>query len=184
MVVGIPLAKLLPLMFKIVTNPVVKMLQRNVRKSPFWEQKVFLPMARSYNKASIRVRLWSQGIHRNKEQVERSAHMNDEAALELGAEIVANSATFIVGLLAIIMQQSIVAATEKKKEKQEEQDLMKMETNILELRRQVLDIGLSVEQMDAKVRELTRHVVSMKGYGKTEARKSNEPEKVSLNIKT
>uniref|UniRef100_H2ZKZ0 Optic atrophy 3 protein homolog n=1 Tax=Ciona savignyi TaxID=51511 RepID=H2ZKZ0_CIOSA len=183
MVIGVPLAKLLPLVFKIVTNPVVKVLQRNVSKSQFWEHRVFLPMARSYNKASVRVRLWSQGIHRNKEQVEKSARLSDEAALELGAEIVANSATFIVGLLAIIMQQSIVAATEKKKEKEEQLETKRIEENLIDLRRQVLDIGLSLQEMDARIRELTRTVVAMKGYGKKN-NNSNQPPTVSLSVKS
>uniref|UniRef100_H2ZKZ1 Optic atrophy 3 protein homolog n=1 Tax=Ciona savignyi TaxID=51511 RepID=H2ZKZ1_CIOSA len=183
MVLGIPLSKLIPEIFKAVTKPMVNTLKRNVRKSPYWKDRVFIPMAQSYNKASVRVRLWSQGIHRNKEQVEKSARLSDEAALELGAEIVANSATFIVGLLAIIMQQSIVAATEKKKEKEEQLETKRIEENLIDLRRQVLDIGLSLQEMDARIRELTRTVVAMKGYGKKN-NNSNQPPTVSLSVKS
>ncbi|XP_076816997.1 optic atrophy 3 protein homolog isoform X1 [Clavelina lepadiformis] len=164
MVLGVPFFKLAPLAFKIVTNPFVNILKRNVRKSPFWKEQVFVPMAKSYNRASVRVRLWTQGITRNKEQVERSAKMSEEAALELGAEIVANSVTFAIGLMAIVMQQSIAAATEKKKELKESEETERVETGILELRRDVLDLGLTVQELDARLRELNRTILSMKSY--------------------
>ena len=45
MVFGLPLAKLLPEAFKAFTKPMVNALKRNVRKSPFWKDKVFIPMA-------------------------------------------------------------------------------------------------------------------------------------------
>jgi len=45
MVLGIPLAKLIPEIFKSVTKPMVNSLKRNVRKSPFWKDAVFIPMA-------------------------------------------------------------------------------------------------------------------------------------------
>ncbi|CAK8679809.1 optic atrophy 3 protein homolog isoform X2 [Clavelina lepadiformis] len=164
MVLGIPLAKLIPEIFKTVTKPMVNGLKRSVQRSPFWKDRVFIPMAQSYNRASVRVRLWTQGITRNKEQVERSAKMSEEAALELGAEIVANSVTFAIGLMAIVMQQSIAAATEKKKELKESEETERVETGILELRRDVLDLGLTVQELDARLRELNRTILSMKSY--------------------
>ena len=47
MVLGVPLFKLAPLAFKVVTKPLVDSLKRTVRKSPFWKNNVFVPMARS-----------------------------------------------------------------------------------------------------------------------------------------
>ena len=47
MVFGIPLAKLVPELFKAVTKPMVNVIKRNVRKSPFWKSTVFIPMAQS-----------------------------------------------------------------------------------------------------------------------------------------
>jgi len=54
MVFGIPFAKLLPEVFKAVTKPMVNILKRNVRKSPFWKDKMFIPMAQcKHSKSAI-----------------------------------------------------------------------------------------------------------------------------------
>lgn len=45
MVLGIPLAKLAPLLLKTVTKPAVDILKRNVKKGGFWKTKVFIPLA-------------------------------------------------------------------------------------------------------------------------------------------
>ena len=121
------------------------------------------------------MRLWTQGIRRNKEQVEKSAKMSEEAALELGAEIVANTVTFGIGIIAIVMQQSIASATEKKREKKHEKEVKKMEQNVLELERKVFDLGLTLEEINAKLRELDRTILSLPGYGKIVPTKKNEP---------
>ena len=47
MVLGVPLFKLAPLAFKVITKPFVDTLKKNVRRSPFWKNSVFVPMARS-----------------------------------------------------------------------------------------------------------------------------------------
>lgn len=131
-----------------------------------------------YNKASVRVRLWSQGITRSKEQVEKSAKLSEEAALELGAEIIANSMTFAIGIIAIIMQQSIAAATEKKRELESEEENKNLEVNIMELKNKVFDLGLNLEVLDARLRELNRTIMSMDGYNKIKVGppQSDEPE--------
>jgi len=46
MVLGVPLAKALPLVLKVVTKPVIETLKKKVRKNPNWENSVFLPIAR------------------------------------------------------------------------------------------------------------------------------------------
>ncbi|XP_039247439.1 optic atrophy 3 protein homolog isoform X2 [Styela clava] len=165
MVLGIPLAKFIPEAFKAFSKPIVNVLKKNVTKSPFWKDTVFIPMAKYYNKQSVRTRLWTQGIRRTKEQIEKSSQMSEEAAIELGAEIVANTFTFIIGLLAILMQQSISAATERKKVEAEENILQRIEKNQLELHRKVLELGLDLQKQDTKIRELNRKVLSLPQYG-------------------
>ena len=110
--------------------------------------------------------MWSQGITRSKEQVEKSARLPEEAALELGAEIVANTVTFAIGIIAIIMQQTIASATEKKREIKNEEESRQTEVTILELKKKVFDMGLTLEVLDARIRELNRTVMSMEGYNK------------------
>ena len=45
MVLGIPASKLTAEVFKAVTKPVVNAIKRNVRKSPFWKDRMLIPMA-------------------------------------------------------------------------------------------------------------------------------------------
>ena len=120
------------------------------------------------------MRLWTQGIQRNKDQVEKSAKLSEEAALELGAEIVANSVTFGIGLLAIIMQQSIVSATEKKREKLQDEESRKVELGILELQSTVFEMGLRLETMDAQLRQMNRTIMSMEAYNKISSKDLNK----------
>lgn len=46
MVLGVPLAKFAPLLFKIVSKPVVDNLKKEALKHPEWKEKVILPIAR------------------------------------------------------------------------------------------------------------------------------------------
>jgi len=113
---------------------------------------------------SIRVRLWTQGIHRNKEQVERSARMSDEAALDLGAEIVANVVTFVIGLAAIVMQQSIAAAAEKKKEDEQENESDKIESTLQNLTEKVENLDITVLNIQERLNEINETVALIKSH--------------------
>jgi len=115
---------------------------------------------------SLRLRLYSQGLKRNKEQLERSAHMSDEAALDLGAELVANTATLFIGLVAIAMQQSLSSASEKKKKEELEEKERHKQEEIEHLKAKVLDLGITLEHLDTKIREMNRTILSMSAYNK------------------
>ena len=127
-----------------------------------------------YNKVTISLRLWTQGLNRSKDQIERSARLTNEAAVELGAEIVVNSVTVIIGLASIILQQSIAARTEEKKEMKKKSEHLKLEADVLELRQKVFDIGLSFQELDTKMREINRTIVAMKNYDAVSAKIATE----------
>ena len=50
MVAGIPMAKFLPELFKTMTKPLVNTIKKNVSKSDYWCNSVFIPMAQSKTK--------------------------------------------------------------------------------------------------------------------------------------
>ena len=99
--------------------------------------------------------------------------MSEEAALELGAEIVANAVTFIIGLMAILLQQHIASATEKKRESSQWNDIERNEMNLLELRENVLHLGSSVNDLQEKIEELNRTIILMKTYNKQSVSKKD-----------
>jgi len=175
MVLGIPLAKAAPLILKIVTKPLVETLKKEARKGSRWNNLVVLPLARYYNKLSLRMRLYSQGLQRNKEQIERSARMSDEAALDLGAELVANTATLGIGLVAIIIGQSLAASAEKEKKAQQAEVEREQQEKIEELENKVLELGFAYSKLDTQYRGLERTVLFMKGYNEVST-KEKSPE--------
>ena len=111
--------------------------------------------------------MWTQGIRRNREQLEKSSEMSDEAALELGAEMVANFMTFVLGLMAIIMQQSIAAATEKKKEDEQHDESEAVETRISGLQNSVMEISSRIRSLEEQQQQLNQMVVLMKPIKKS-----------------
>lgn len=166
MVLGVPLAKAAPLFLKVMTKPIVDGLKRNAQRNPqsFWNSCIILPLARYYNKQSLRFRLYSQGLHRNKQQLEESAKMNDEAALQLGAEIVANTATIVIGLVAIIMQNYLSAQAEYKKKVDRKYEEEEKDEEIRRLGEKVVDLDFAVEHLNTQLRSLNRTVLMMKAY--------------------
>jgi len=168
--------KVIPEVFKTATKPLINAVKSYVKKSPFWRDSVFLQMARNYNKLSLRMRLYSQGLQRNKEQIERSARMSDEAALDLGAELVANTATLGIGLIAIIIGQSLSASAEKEKKAQQAEVEREQREKIEDLENKVLELGLAYSQLDTQYRGLERTVLFMKGYNEV-SNKEKDPKK-------
>jgi len=64
MVLGVPFFKLAPLAFKVVTKPFVDLLKRNVKKSSFWKDSVFVPLANSKLSCNVaRTVLMSSGVN-------------------------------------------------------------------------------------------------------------------------
>ena len=122
------------------------------------------------------MRLYSQGLQRNKEQIERSARMSDEAALDLGAELVANTATLGIGLIAIIIGQSLSASAEKEKKAQQAEVEREQREKIEDLENKVLELGLAYSQLDTQYRGLERTVLFMKGYNEV-SNKEKDPKK-------
>ena len=88
--------------------------------------------------------------------------MSDEAALELGAEIVANVTTFVIGLAAIVMQQTIAAATEKKKEEEEDEESAKIETALQDLTEKVEKMDITVLTIQERLTEINETVELIK----------------------
>ncbi|XP_074978609.1 optic atrophy 3 protein isoform X1 [Caretta caretta] len=75
--------------------------------------------------------------------------LNEEAAAELGAELLGEAIVFGVGGLCIFLEYARQASNTRRKE--EEQS-----STLLGLQEQVAELGLAVETLDAQLREVNR----------------------------
>ena len=101
--------------------------------------------------------------------------MSDEAALDLGAELVANTATLGIGLVAIVIGQSLAASAEKEKKAREAEAERERLEKIEELENKVLELGFAYSKLDTQYRGLERTVLFMKGYNEV-SNKEKSPE--------
>ena len=82
--------------------------------------------------------------------------LNEEKAVELGAEMLGQAIIYGVGAGTIFFE---INRSQKKDQQKEEEQNRKIQS----LRDKIDDLGLDVEQQAAQIRELTRLIHSMHG---------------------
>lgn len=80
--------------------------------------------------------------------------LNEEAAADLGAELLGEAIVFGVGGLCIFLEYSRQSANTKKKEEE-------LSSTLSNLHEQVAELNLTVETLDAQLREVNRLVVGL-----------------------
>ncbi|XP_007430856.1 optic atrophy 3 protein [Python bivittatus] len=80
--------------------------------------------------------------------------LNEEAAAELGAELLGEAIVFGVGGLCIFLEYSRQSSNSKKKEDE-------LSSTLLGLQAQVMELTLTVETLDAQLREMNRVLVEV-----------------------
>uniref|UniRef100_A0A8C5QKM1 Outer mitochondrial membrane lipid metabolism regulator OPA3 n=1 Tax=Leptobrachium leishanense TaxID=445787 RepID=A0A8C5QKM1_9ANUR len=145
MVVGaFPIAKLLYLGVRQLSKPLANRIKAGARRSEFFRTYVCLPPAQVYHWVEMRAKMRIMGF--------RGAAikpLNEEAAAELGAELLGEATIFIVGVGCIVAEYSRQALNSKRKEEEMEARLNSMEAEIARL-------GLLTEEVDARVRGVER----------------------------
>ena len=79
--------------------------------------------------------------------------LSEEAAVELGANIIGESFLFTVAVGTIAFEYARQARKETKREEQEMED-------IDSLQKKVEELGIQLEQQDARIREIHRLVIA------------------------
>lgn len=80
--------------------------------------------------------------------------LNEEVAAELGAELLGEAIVFGVGGLCIFLEYSRQSTNTKKKEEE-------LNSTLLGLQEQVMELSLTVETLDARLREMNRVLVEV-----------------------
>ncbi|XP_053328669.1 optic atrophy 3 protein [Spea bombifrons] len=149
MVVGaFPIAKLLYLGIRQISKPLANRIKAGARRSEFFRTYVCLPPAQVYHWVEMRAKMRIMGF--------RGAAvkpLNEEAAAELGAELLGEAIIFVVGGGCLVAEYARQAANTRRKEEE-------LEARLHEMEQKITSLGLLTEEVDAKVRETERKLVA------------------------
>ncbi|XP_030008941.1 optic atrophy 3 protein homolog [Sphaeramia orbicularis] len=149
MVVGaFPIAKLLYLGVRQMSKPVANRIKAGARRSEFFKNYICLPPAQLYHWIEMRTKMRIMGF--------RGATikpLNEEAAAELGAELLGEAIIFLIGGGCMVLEYSRQATNSRRKEDE-------LNATITELQTQIAELTLTTETLDAQLREVNRLLVS------------------------
>ncbi|XP_013918415.1 PREDICTED: optic atrophy 3 protein [Thamnophis sirtalis] len=144
-----PIAKLLYLGVRQLSKPLAARIKDGARASPFFRQYICGPPAQLYHWVEMRTKMRIMGF--------RGAAikpLNEDVAAELGAELLGEAIVFGVGGLCIFLEYSRQTSNTKKKEEE-------LNCTLLGLQEQVTELGLTLETLDARLREMNRVLVEV-----------------------
>nr|XP_006627592.1 PREDICTED: optic atrophy 3 protein [Lepisosteus oculatus] len=150
MVVGaFPIAKLLYLGIRQMSKPVANRIKAGARRSEFFKNYICLPPANLYHWIEMRTKMRIMGF--------RGATikpLNEEAAAELGAELLGEAIIFLVGGGCMVLEYARQSANTRRKEEE-------LNHTLADLQTQVAELSLASETLDAQLREVNRLLLSL-----------------------
>ncbi|XP_066963764.1 optic atrophy 3 protein homolog isoform X4 [Macrobrachium rosenbergii] len=145
-----PLAKLAFLFVKQVARPLSSRIRRGAIRNAFFKEKICLPPARLYHWCEVRMKMYVMNITRSKESAP-IPRLNEEAAIELGANLLGEGVIFGIAVAILAFEVGRQKEKDRKKEEKEADFINGLENRINEL-------TFANEELDTKIRELTRAV--------------------------
>ncbi|XP_038623229.1 optic atrophy 3 protein [Tachyglossus aculeatus] len=147
MVVGaFPMAKLLYLGVRQLSKPLANRIKAGARRSQFFKTYICLPPAQLYHWVEMRTKMRIMGFRGS-----AIKPLNEEAAAELGAELLGEAIIFGVGGACLLFEYSRQAGNTRRKE--EEQS-----GTMASLHQEVGELALTVEALQAQLREISRQL--------------------------
>ncbi|XP_068520696.1 optic atrophy 3 protein [Anas acuta] len=151
-----PIAKLLTLGARQLSRPLAARIKAGARASPFFRAYICLPPAQLYHWVEMRAKMRIMGF--------RGAAvkpLNEEAAAELGAELLGEAIVFGVGGLCIYLEYARQAGQARRREEEQAAALREM--------------AAGLERMRAELDELKAAAASGGGGAKAEAGSAHGP---------
>ncbi|XP_068248891.1 optic atrophy 3 protein homolog isoform X2 [Palaemon carinicauda] len=145
-----PLAKLAFLFVKQVARPLSSSIRRGAVRNSFFKEKICLPPARLYHWCEVRMKMYVMNITRSKESAP-IPRLNEEAAIELGANLLGEGVIFGIAVAILAFEVTRQKEKDRKKEEKEADFINSLEHRINEL-------AFANEELDTKLRELTRTI--------------------------
>ncbi|KAK8743770.1 hypothetical protein OTU49_001259 [Cherax quadricarinatus] len=160
-----PLAKLGTLVIKQVSKPLASIAKNRAKNSHFFRTYVLMPPAQFYHWCEVRMKMYVMNLGRTG-QSSTIPRLSEEAAIELGANLLGEGVIFGIAVAILAYEVSRQKEKEKKKEEAEQAFINNLETRINEL-------TFSSEELDTKVRELTRLSYALQSQLKTKEAKTS-----------
>ncbi|XP_060928582.1 optic atrophy 3 protein homolog [Limanda limanda] len=114
MVVGaFPIAKLLYLGVRQMSKPVANRIKAGARRSEFFKSYICLPPAQIYHRVEMRTKMRIMGFRGS-----TIKPLNEDKAVELGAELLGEAFIFLIGTGCIVLEYSRQAANSRSKEEE------------------------------------------------------------------
>ncbi|XP_015806262.1 optic atrophy 3 protein homolog [Nothobranchius furzeri] len=145
MVVGaFPIAKLLYLGVRQLSKPVANRIKAGARRSEFFKNYICLPPAQMYHWIEMRTKMRIMGF-----KGATIKPLNEDAAAELGAELLGEAIIFLIGGGCMVVEYSRQAANSRRKEEELNETITSLKTEIAEL-------TLTTETLDTQLKEVKR----------------------------
>ncbi|TNN66604.1 Optic atrophy 3 [Liparis tanakae] len=149
MVVGaFPIAKLLYLGVRQMGKPVANRIKAGARRSEFFKTYVCLPPAQIYHWVEMKTKMRIMGFRGS-----TIKPLNEDAAAELGAELLGEAIIFIIGGGCMLLEYSRQATNARHKEEEQNETITSLQT-------QLSEVTLATETLDAQLREMKRLLLS------------------------
>lgn len=140
MVVGaFPMAKLLYLGIRQISKPLANRIKEGARRSEFFKTYVCLPPAQLYHWVEMRTKMRIMGFRGT-----AIKPLNEEAAAELGAELLGEATIFIVGGGCMVLEYWRHQAQQRHKEEEQRAAWVEMQDEVGRL-------ALALEALQAQV---------------------------------
>ncbi|XDB60162.1 PREDICTED: optic atrophy 3 protein isoform X1 [Capra hircus] len=159
MVVGaFPMAKLLYLGIRQVSKPLANRIKEAARRSEFFKTYICLPPAQLYHWVEMRAKMRLMGFN-----AETIKPLNEEAAAELGAELLGEATIFMVACGCLVLEYSRQKTQQRRKEGEQlaTWDAMRDEVDHLALVLEALQAQVqaapppgALEELQAQMREV------------------------------
>uniref|UniRef100_A0A6A7FXV3 Optic atrophy 3 protein homolog n=2 Tax=Hirondellea gigas TaxID=1518452 RepID=A0A6A7FXV3_9CRUS len=150
MVAAFPVVKLGVLLVKQISKPLANFVKKRAMQNAFFAHYVCMPPAQFYHWCDVRMKMYLTNIIRNKDSMP-IPKLNEQAAIELGANLLGEFVIIFVASSILLWEYNRQTNNEAQKEAAEQQFVNDLEHKITEL-------GFSNEELDTKLRELTRLV--------------------------
>ncbi|CAL4066515.1 unnamed protein product, partial [Meganyctiphanes norvegica] len=149
-----PLAKLAFLFVKQVAKPLSAKIKKTAIHSQLFREKICMPPARLYNWGEVRMKMYMMNISRSKGKAFEIPKLNEQAAIELGANLLGEGVIFTVAVVILAYEVNRQKEKDRKKEDEERDFVEHLECRIN-------DLTFSNEELDTKIRELTRSLIAV-----------------------
>lgn len=151
MVVGVfPIAKLGALFLRQVSKPIANFAKERAKHNYFFRTYVCMPPAQFYNWCEVRIKMWVM----NMGKPDSIPPLNEQMAIELGANLLGESIVFVVAAGVIVLEYSRQVRKEATKEAMRQEEIDAMNDKIR-------DLSMCIETHHAQIRRLEHSIAEI-----------------------